>query len=262
MRIRKVSFYLLAVCCVLATSSCVLYAQEDPTEAIPTISTNLDLAYVSKYIWRGIELNPDAAVQPSLTVSHPNGLSFNFWGSMDTTDVVGESGSFTEIDYTLSYEFKAADHDMTAGLIYYAFPNTSFASTSEVFAGMCFGGALSPTLSVNYDFDEADGYYLSLSGGYACPTPWSKKAPEVGLSAKVSYGSSDYNEFYYPGVTKGAFTDALFSASMPIAVNDKVTITPSISYSLAIDGDVKDSLEAAGLDENNFFIGVTASSSF
>ncbi|MEN6371359.1 MAG: TorF family putative porin [Armatimonadota bacterium] len=249
---------LTAAICLLLVSAAVAQEPELPSTGL---STSVDLGYVSQYVWRGIPFNTDPVFQPSITVSHPSGFSFNLWGSMDSTNIAGKSGDLTEADYTLNYAWEAKGREMNAGLSRYTYPNTSDSSTSEVFMSMCLGGPLAATLSANYDFDEADGYYLSLGVGHDCATAW-QKAPKLGLSAKLSYGSNKFVKYYYAGVDKSALTDVLFSASMPYTMKNGMTFTPNASYSMIINSDIKDAMKAAGEDRNNFFAGVTLSTSF
>lgn len=247
---------LTGACLALIALAIPVFAEE--TTQASSVTTKLDLAYVSKYVWRGIVANPDPAFQPSLTLTHKSGVSFNWWGSMDTTKINGQQGNFTEIDYTLNYAWTSGKKCLNAGVIDYSFPNTNFATTSEAYGSVCFGGAFSPTLSVNYDFDEADGYYASLSGGYTCAMPWKKGMPTtMNLSARLSYASADYNEFYF-GVDDAAFTDLLLSASMPLTTYKSISITPSISYSTILDKSLRDAVSKP----DNFIAGVTASLAF
>jgi uncharacterized protein (TIGR02001 family) len=253
MRTRKRLGYLIAISCLLTLSAGLAFAQATD------ISTNVDLAYVSKYIWRGTVQNDDPAFQPSITLSNPSGVSFNFWGSMNTS--AGNSGNFTEEDYTLSYAWTAGTKAMSAGYIYYAFPNTAFASTQEVYSSICFGGPLCTTFSMNYDFDEAGGFYGALSGGYACNLTPSKSVPTtMNLSAKLGFATSGYNDFYF-GVDKTALVDFVLGASVPYEAG-KMTITPSLSYSMVVNSELGDSLSASSVGKNNFVSGLTLSSSF
>jgi uncharacterized protein (TIGR02001 family) len=249
MRTRRLLGFLGALC-VLLTAGSAVFAQE--------LSTSIDLAYVSKYVWRGTVPNPDPAFQPSITISHPSGASFNFWGSMDTTDIAGNSGNFTEEDYTLSYGWEAAGHSMSAGYIYYAFPNTEFNSTQEIFYSIGIG----PTsFAVNYDFDEAKGLYGSIATGYDYNiTPGKPVATPMSLSAKLGFATSGYNDAYF-GVDKFGLVDLVLSASAPFETK-KLTITPSLSYSTVINSDISDALSAGGVDKNNFIAGLTVSAAF
>lgn len=259
MNLNKTCKCVTTLCCLLALIVPAATAQQSGAGEEPALSAGLDVAYVTKYVWRGLELNPDPVLQPSLTVSHPSGVSFNWWGSVDTTRVFGQRGNFTEIDYTLSYAWSTRGRRMAAGLINYTFPNTDFASTAEAFVSAGFGGTLSPTLSINYDFDEADGYYASLSVAHSWPVPWKREAStSVDASARLSFASSDYVRFYFPGADGSAFTDLLLTAEMQLPVSDTMTITPSVGYSTLLDGDLKDTVSKSGL----FYGGVTLSVSF
>ncbi|MCE5315666.1 MAG: TorF family putative porin [Armatimonadota bacterium] len=248
MRTRGMPGYLVAISCLLGLTVSAALAQE------ADFSTNIDLGYVSKYIWRGTVCNPDPAFQPSVTLSHSSGLSFNFWGSLDTTDVSDNSGSFTENDYTLSYAWAAGGRDMSIGYIYYDFPNTDFESTQEVFYNVGLGGPLGLGLGLNYDFDQANGLYGALSGSYSLKVAESK---EVSLTGKLGFATSDYNEYYF-GADKAGLVDLVLGASIPLEYN-KYTITPSISYSMLVNSDLKD---AYADDDTNFIAGLTVSSAF
>lgn len=252
MRTRRLLGFLGTLCIIAAAGTAVL-AQD--------LSTNIDLAYVSKYVWRGTVPNPDPAFQPSITISHPSGASFNFWGSMDTTDISGNSGNFTEEDYTLSYGWEAAGHAMSAGYIYYAFPNTTFPSTQEMFYSISAGSKYPTTFAFNYDFDEAKGLYGSVTTSYACNiTPGKPAATTMNLSAKLGFATSGYNDFYF-ATDKSGLVDLVLSASLPFETK-KLKITPSLSYSTVVNSDLSDALSASGVDKNNFIAGLTVSSAF
>lgn len=245
-------FILMVICLALMIIAAAAYAEAGSASAV---STKLDVAYVSKYVWRGTVPNPDPCLQPSLTFTHTSGASLNVWGSADMTDVAGEQNHLTEIDYTLDYPTKLAGRAFNTGLIHYTFPNTKFNSTSEAYGVMCFGGKFAPSLSANYDFDEAHGCYLAVTTGFTCTTPWQKgPATNLNLSAKVGYAVGGYNEFYF-GVDKSAFTDLLLSASMPLNTKGKMTFTPVVSYSKVLDSALRNSIK----DPDNFYVGMTAS---
>ncbi len=259
---RKTLIIASVVLCILGGLIVSAFAQENTEEPTPTITANLDVVYMSKYIWRGLTLNPDPAIQPSLTISHKSGLSYNFWGSIDTTNAgedIGygdKSGEFTEIDHTLSYCWSKKSISMSAGLIHYTFPNTYFDSTNELFISAGFSGILSPVIGINYDVDEADGAYLTLAGSHSIKVG-SPNIDSLNLSARIGFGTASYNKFYF-GVDKSALTDLLLGASLPIKVGEKVSITPSAYYSIVLDNELRDAVSKP----DQFFGGVSVSYSF
>ena len=68
----------------------------------PTASA--DVAFMSKYVWRGYELSDDSLIiQPSVTVGY-KGFALNFWGNLDTDYYVTDGNEFNELDLTFSYD--------------------------------------------------------------------------------------------------------------------------------------------------------------
>ncbi len=200
---------------------------------------------VSKYIWRGQLLTDDPVLQPSVTLSYGN-FAFNAWGSIDMTDI-NEDGTSTynmqEVDYTLSYGFAPCEGvDMEVGVIIYDFPGTAFKTTEEVYASVSLSSLpLSPTLSVNYDYDEVDGYYANLSVGHSF-----ELTEKLGLSlgAGLGWGNSGYNDAYF-GVDSGQVNDLALSASLDYAVNDNFAISGYLGYSELVDSDIEGATDSS-----------------
>lgn len=250
MKTKQMTTYLIALWVTLAALGAA-FAQDAQA---PAVSTKLDTAYVSKYVWRGIPQTSDGAFQPAVTFAHTSGLSFNFWASEDMN-----KDKVTENDYTLNYAWTAGKASMNGGYIYYAFPNTTYLSTSELYASAAFSGPLSPTVSVNYDIDEANGFYASLGGGYTVAFPGGK-GTSLSLSGKLSMSSAGYNKFWF-GVDSTALSDLYLSASVPFSVG-KLTLTPSLSYSTLISDKLRNSPNMAGLKSDNLVGALTASLAF
>ncbi len=242
--LRKAPVILLV--CMVVLSSAAAIAQD--------ISTSLDLTYASKYVWRGMPVNSESVLQPSLTVSHPSGLSFNLWGSYDITNSNGNKGRITEIDYTLSYAWKPASTDYSAGILRYEFPNTAFAKTHEAYFSASFEAPFSPILALSYDFDQADGLYANFGIGNTCKLGPGEEASELNFSARLGAATGNYNKFYFGGHSEAAFTDLYLGASMPLTTG-KMTITPSLAYSSILDGGLRDAYSRP----DNLIFCVTAS---
>jgi uncharacterized protein (TIGR02001 family) len=261
---QRINYICLLLAFIFTLTCGLVFAEETGAEketATPAeISTSLDLAYITKYVWRGFVLNDEPVIQPSLTFSHPDGLSLNFWGNLDTTNFAGEKGKITEIDYTLNYSWNTCDHAMNVGVGYFTYPQGGSEETGEIYLNTCFGGPLSPTIGANYDFKLVKGFYFTVGASQDCALPYSVKENPLalGLSAKVGYGTARYNRGYF-GADKSVFNDLLLTASLPIPVSDKFTVTPSINYSAFLDGALKQAARDLGSDPTNVFGGVTLS---
>ena len=103
------------------------------------LGVELDVTWVSKYIWRGFDLYDDkAAFQPSVNIDlYGTGFSFNVWYS-----VSGASGNVNaeEVDYTLTYsntlyEGESYKTNYAVGWRYYNYPDNgnSDKDAQEVF---------------------------------------------------------------------------------------------------------------------------------
>lgn len=210
-----------------------------------------DLAFNSKYVWRGMNLVDDWVIQPSLTVSR-GGFSANLWANYEPTDQTGHQKKITEVDLSAQYTFELGGFSIPLGLIHYLFPNTSAPATTEVFAGVSYHWLVTPSLTIYHDLDQAHGQYLALALDYAYQLPLGLKQASLGLElgAGVGYAGSDYNQFYY-GVDEAAWSDWYCSLSVPLGLlDDKLTITPRITYTALIDDELKKTTDK---DTNTFF---------
>lgn len=151
---------------------------------------------VSKYMWRGIELNAAPNFQPSLGYSN-GGFSAGFWGSYSITDNGG--GNYEEIDAYIGYTFTTESGDIGLILTDYYFPKAGFdlgdfdndglgGHTLEIAA--TYSGPIS--LIVAYNFYNDPGNNLYFEAGY------STSVGDVGLDLFVggTTGSTD-NPIYY-----------------------------------------------------------------
>lgn len=215
-------------------------------------SVDFDVTYNSKYVWRGMVATDESVLQPSISFSF-KGFSAGVWGNLDLTDTNGEQSSFTEVDLWAEYSHTFGIVSPKVGLIYYHFPPDDSANTTEIYVGVDFDVLLSPSLTIYYDVDQIQGFYVSL--GISHSFDLFKKgniSAGLDLSATIGWGSADYNEGYW-GVDKNAFNDVLFSAGLPIKVGQYVTITPMVNYSIVIDSDLRDTTT----DPDNFYAGIS-----
>lgn len=236
------------------------FAEDPPGDgADKDWSVTLDAAFNGKYVWRGINVVDDPVFQPSLAASY-KGWTASIWGNLELTGVNGFGGDFTELDFGLDYSWSYGMLDFSTGAIYYRFPQTGAPSTVEVYGAVGADVFLSPTLTVYYDIDEADGAYVTLSAGHTFEDVWELSetvTASADLSASLGYGTSNYNAFYF-GADQNALVDLTLSAGLPIALGERWTVTPSLNYASLLDGD----LRRAVSDPDNFWVGLSLSCSF
>jgi len=197
-----------------------------------------DMAFMSKYVSRGMTTNDDPVFEPNLWASY-KGFTFSAWGNLDLTNYGGMSGNFNEADYTLDYSNSLDKLGYSVGVIYYTFPHSEAKDTSEVYAGVSYDVLLQPKIVVYYDFWQADGFYgnFSVSHGFELPEIKGIKS-SLDLSAQVGLGSKNFNEFNF-GDSHTAFTDMVFTASLPVAISDHFSVKPTVSYSTALDRTIR-----------------------
>lgn len=246
----------LAVVLVLIGFSSVGVAEE-------AVGLDLSADFVSKYIWRGQNLNDDYAFQPGATVSYL-GFSAGIWGSLDMTDIGDNKGEFTEVDYSLDYSAGVPGIDglgFSVGIINYHFPSV-VGDTTEVYWGFAADLPLSPSITVFHDVDEVDGTYISFGLGHSIDqiaelAPGMPIGMEIGAS--MGWGDSDYNEAYW-GINDSKLNDLTLSVAFPVEIGGW-TFAPSLNYVTLLSDDVRES-DSYARGSDYFFTGLSLSTSF
>ena len=233
--LQKKLIFLTALLCLLGLSyanlSAEFYFQSD---------------LVSRYIWRGFDLNPykKPVFQPSITYEFGNsGLSLNLWMSFSFANK-----ELNETDLTLTYTKELSDQFLLeAGLIHYGWylaPNFRFAddTSHEVFACVKMPKILlHPAITIFYDFTNGDGFYVSFETGYSFEPV---KSLETSLSASLGYNGGQWLE---EGIDPGV-SDLNFGLSLAYAWNE-LQIIPFANYTVVL-------LDAIG-KENHFWFGIS-----
>jgi uncharacterized protein (TIGR02001 family) len=245
---------------VLLLFASVALAQEEEDDFGIDISSD----FYGKYIWRGQNLSDDPVFQPGIGITWGK-FSIGFWGNMDLTNINGNSGDFSEIDYSLDYsdDFPGIEGlSYSVGVIYYDFPGTAVPDTTEVYWGLGFDVLLSPTITVYHDVDEAEGTYvnLGLSHSFGTIAELCQGVP-VGLeiSSGIGWGSGSYNKYYW-GTDQSKMQDLSFSVAFPVEMKSW-TITPSLNYVTLLSDDIRDT-DVYRTESDYFFAGVSISKSF
>src|SRR6056297_1722896 len=149
--------------------------------------------FVSGYVWRGMTFNDGLVIQPWLDVS-ANGFAVNVWGNYDVHDYHDtlDDSEFSEIDWTLSYDFTLEPVNLSVGHIEYLFPGSDTPGTGEVFlsAGISPVKGLSAGIDIYYDYDEVEDYYLSAGPSYDYEFDCGFS---VGAGARAGYAGDNFS---------------------------------------------------------------------
>ncbi len=263
------SFKLVLATCLAAVF--ILLAYHPVRAADPDTSVDADVLLISQYIWRGMVLNEELSLQPTMTVGH-KGFSFNVWGQMDLTDFGKDecvytddcdsrAWQFTEVDFTLDYTHTFDKLTVGTGIIFYLYPNWDHADdTHEVYVNIAYDTILQPSLTVYYDFDEIDGWYINfgISHSFTVNPKFS-----IELSSSVGWGDSDYNKYMF-GNDDSAMIDFNCGINTPYKITDKLVITPTLMFTSLLDSDNRDIVKDYDCcdETDNLYGGISLSYSF
>jgi len=252
---------------VVALSACCSSAYAE----LPKLGFEAEVDVVSAYVWRGLVINDEACIQPSLTVTTGD-LSLNLWATWDLTDVEGSS-EHTRVDGTLDYTTALGRHIVSAGLIGYLYrddPGGGSADTAELFAGYALDVVLLPSLSLYYDI-EKEGVYVSVAAAHSFELIDDRMALDLNLSLGV--GDEHYNNdavgvFVADGgvvdysPSESALVDFTARVTLPIYVGERWLVTPGLKYATLLDSDIRDAIKEAGKEDDQFVFTLRASVSF
>jgi uncharacterized protein (TIGR02001 family) len=240
---------------------------EEVEEDRPTIGA--DVAFLSQYIWRGLEFSDSSLViQPSITAGY-KGFSLNLWGNLDTSfdDGVEKKSTLNETDVTFGYDTTIGDlFNVGGGYIYYGLDGID--DTYEFYGTLGLNVLLAPTLTVYRDIGSVQGWYihLGISHSFALPHEMS-----LDLAGSVAYYHSDsdnlleYDDSLQPTTDRyRSLHDGNLSARLTIPFAEYFSVTPTVAYSFPLSSDADNLIEATSLSGNSsfFYGGVVFSMAF
>lgn len=223
--------------------------------ALGPVDVGADLTFMSKYTWRGMALNDDPVLQPSVTVGL-GGLSLNIWGNMDFTDYHGTEYEFNEVDYTLDYTVDLPLFSMSLGAMRYNYTGLpGWDPTTELYLGLESGLPGNPAIMIYQDVDKGEGTYIEAGVAQSLPV-----APFASLevSAMLGWGSGVHNRYNYEiAGMNGGLTDVSLSLGLPIGIGEIFSITPTASVISVVNSDIRDNY-----DKSIVVFGLSASAGF
>jgi len=259
--IRTLSLALLAG----ASSTSCLSVRGDAPASIGA-STSL----VSSYWFRGTPRSTRPAVQGdvSMTIPLSDGglLDLSTWANMGLSNSVGD-GAFndgqgfevSEVDFVASYTRSFEGYDLTGGLVNYNFPGANFDPTSELMGSASFGAlGLAHTLSIYYDIDEADGFYMSYAGNWRRPLD-----ERTAFDANWMLGAmgGDQSRYYF-GTHSNGLSDFSVSGTLSRALDEATTLSATLALLTTVDSNYRDALDDSGLDKEAIVLALGAAWSF
>lgn len=185
------------------------------------------------YVWRGLVINDQPVLQPSLTLTLPlsqaGALALDLWGNFDLTNFLGTKGKFSEVDITASYLHSFKSLQLEVGFIHYTFPFTGSDPTTEVYFSAGYVPRVIPlsfTLGLYYDFMEIDGFYGSV-GVESSINLTQKLSLTTELSA--GYGDADFNPGYF-GASDSGFVDGVVSLALDYEVSSYFSLAAGLQF--------------------------------
>ena len=254
---------ILVVAVVLLSMAGIVHAEE--------LGVTLDVAYVSKYIWRGFDMMDDkGSIQPSIDVDlYGSGFSLNVWTAQPTSSGTGgfSTVNHEEWDYTLTYANSFLDGeryktDYAVSYVYYNFPDNprNAADAQEVNAAfswpdLCPMGIVPHYVLVKMWPSEGGGPARSLGGfihifgfGYDFELPGLQDQP-ITFTWDLVYNDGtglgdgsvahDWSHILWGlstgiDVGPGTFSPGVyFQTSMEDSVNPEDEVWASLSYSVS-----------------------------
>ena len=204
------------------------------------VEISSDIAFFSKYMWRGFELDSDPVIQPGVYVG-AYGFTASVWGSFDLRD--NDDFDSEEVDYSVDYSHDFEYMGISLGHIYYDFPSAD-AHSKEFYVGAGLTQVpLSPFVTWYHDYSKeenggGDGDYVVLDLGHTFEFEDKPVALELG-------GHVGYNHELFIDGNGG---DVGLIAGLPITLSDNVTFAPQIAYSIPF-GDLEDEDDGNQSDE-------------
>ena len=243
----------VAVLTVVMVMACIVPSGFAEVETSSTASVDV----MSSYVWRGIQIHEDVAIQPSVGITY-GGFGANMWADFDTDEDVSEA---IETDLTLNYVFSVGKFGFDLGYIYYMLDG--FNDTQEFYASVGYDVLLSPAVTLYWDVEEGDGGFAVASIGHSFGFVDDKLSLDLGASASynienlimgVDEDGDEFSDFY----------NGELSASLGYSITDAFSAGASIAYSVPLSDDAENSIESMSQDgdSDHLYGGVSFALSF
>lgn len=230
-----------------------------------TLAVDTAVGFESRYVFRGVQL-AETSIQPSIQLNYGNfygGAWFNL--PVGDDDLVVTPGG-EELDFYAGYGFALNESvHLDVGFTYYTYPDLASgffdvfeedgdglgANTVEIFAGLSFDTALTPTFYVYRDFMLDT---LTIEGSVSHSIPLAEKT-SFDLGAALGYVVDDDPADYLYGN---------ISADLTYALSDHGSLAAGVRYGGAdiAGGSFIDDSIGGTLQSSGFWWGISVGGSF
>ncbi len=230
---------------VALVMSLALVAVSTPAMAAIEVEGDAYIGVFDKYLWRGFDLSGSKSVaQGGVDVTSGN-FTLSYWTNvqLSTDNREGlKSGEATENDIVIDYSRDINDLvSISVGNIYYMLDGDSadLPDTNELYLTVGLSTILEPSVTVYYDWDEADdnGLYYTASVGHSFDL-----SEKLSLSLGALVGYNDKSDY-----AVGAYSDwhnYELSVGADFAVTDQVTVSTSFLFSEGISNAARDAIDS------------------
>jgi hypothetical protein len=242
-----------------------------PEDARPTVEVNAQAA--SEYNFRGMTNNERGVLQTDMAIDLPTKLetssvTLKAWSNFDLSNDVGDAwfpdghaGEPSQIDLLASYSETYRGFDITSGLVSYVPQNADDfpfveerGETKEFFVDIAHPGpfGIVPSLTLHYDFDEVEGWYLNTAVARGFPIN-----EKLALDLRLSLGHSDsrQSDWNY-GLRASGLADLQGSGRLTYQLDKNTTLHLSVNGSTIVDSDLRDWFDVLGIDADTYWAGI------
>ncbi len=230
---RMVSALIVLSLAGLVASSSALAAIEVEGDAY--------IGFYDKYLWRGFDLSGSMPVAQGGVDLTAGNFSLSYWTNVQLSSDNGaglKSGEATENDFILDYSRDINDMvSISVGNIYYMLDGLD--DTNELYLTVGLSTILEPSVSVYYDWDEADetGLYYTASIGHSLDLMEKLSVSVgalVGYNQESDYAVGDYSDWHNYELSVGA----------EYAITDQISVSPSFLFTEGLSDDARDAIDS------------------
>ena len=212
-----------------------------PVMAAVEVEGDVYAGFYDKYLWRGFDLSGSEPVAQSGVDLNSGAFTLSYWTNIQLSSESGEgykSGEATENDLIINYSRDITDLvSISVGNIYYMLDG--FDDTNELYLTVGLSTILEPSLTVYYDWDEAqkNGLYYTASIGHSFDLMENLSMSLdalVGYNEESDYAVGDYSDWH----------NYELRASAEYAITDQLSVSPSFLYSSGISDDAKMAIDS------------------